>query len=285
MTLVAIFTFFRFPVIFKEVSLPPGELDKQMDHLKEQIKKWETLLDKIHRYLIESSKKGRGYSKNDIREYTAYTIKHSLFFSFNAIMTLLRHALYFYSFSLLRSLFESHITLWRICNNDIEIAKDFIRRAQIANHNISVAINIDLKESYNAYYDETLLKPIDLENGYWDKPLTEIIEIIDKMEEDSWPYHALMYLRLYSAGSEFLHPSSFSINESILIKDNNDGKQTIVFDPNLGIESAWWSAIIILDSEKWYHNLLGEEYDLELVDLKKQAMNLASKWPKRRIEN
>ncbi len=252
-----------------------------MDHLKKQISKWDCLLIKVYGALTESSAEGKSYSKDDIREYTAFTIKYSQFFTFDSIKTLFKNGLYFQSFSLLRSLFESQITLWRICNSNIDTAMEFIRRAEKASYNMSVEINIMFKEEYNDYYDKNCLTPIDIERGYWDKPLTEIIDMIDKIEEDSWPYHGLMYLRLYSAGSEYLHPSSFSIDESIFIKELANGSQTPIINAKLGFEAAWWSIIIIIDSEKWYRALLGDKYKSEFEDLKRQAMNLTSEWAKR----
>lgn len=251
-----------------------------MNDLNKQIKKWVEMLDKIYSSLISYSRKSKAYDTNNIAQFVAYTIKHSQLFTFNSIRTLIKNGQYFDSFTLLRSLFEGHITLWRICNSDPHITLEFLDKAQKTSHNFWVEINKNLKDSYNDYYDENTLIPIDIENGYWEKPLNKVVDEIDAIEENAWPYHALMSIRIYSTGSEFIHRSSYAIDQAFIVTKSNGGKKILVGNPNLAIESAWWSSIIILDSEKWYRRFLKDKYYQEFEDLKKESMKMASQWTK-----
>lgn len=251
-----------------------------MSDLSKQIKKWVEMLDKIYSSLISYSRKSKAYDTNDMAQFVAYTIKHSQFFTFDSVRTLIKNGQYFDSFSLLRALFEGHITLWRICNTELDITMQFLERAMKIRYNYLVELNKMFKDSYNDYYDENALIPIEIEKGYWEKPLNEVVDEIDAIEENAWPYHALMFIRLYSTGAEFIHRSSYAIDQAFMVTRSNRGKNIIVGNPNLAIESAWWSSIIILDSEKWYRRFLKDKYHQEFVDLKKESMKLASQWTK-----
>lgn len=258
--------------------------ETQSNDLEQKMRKWRRLLDDVKNAISNHSTHMKGYSNDDLRQYVAFTIKYSQFFTFDSIITLFIAGFYFHCFSLLRSLFESHITLWRICTNDINIAEQYISRAEIATYNISVKVNINLKESYNNYYHKSHLAAFKTKKGYWDRPLDEIVDMVDSAESEAWPYHRLMYQRLYSAGSEYLHPSSFSINESLAVKNVDDGHHAIMFKPKLGMEAAWWASVIIIDSEKWYRRLIGEKTNLKLDDLKRAAMKLVSQSMKGKTE-
>jgi hypothetical protein len=244
----------------------------------QQIDNWIKQLEDLLNLIKDNSSKSPEYDNNNIKQYLAFTIKHSQYFTFDAILTLILNGQYVDSFTLLRPFFEAHITMWRICNASSELVRDYAELSSVDDYNITVEINKLFKAKYNINYNPMQLKPIKVNHEYWDKPLIEVIDTIDKAEEESWPYHGLMFIRLYSTGSEFLHRSSYSINEGFITNAEFDKKEILISNPNMAIEAAWWASLIMIDSEKWYCKLLNCEFDSRFQALRKKSMNLASIW-------
>jgi hypothetical protein len=109
----------------------------------------------------------------------------------------------------------------------------------------------------------------------------KIAKMIDDEEGNKQPSKAFMHIRLYSTGSEFIHRSYLSFIDGFVSVDTLKAGKTIkvlIPSPIRGIETAWWSSLILFDSIKW----VAAEFDLEIGEsleaLRNKIANLSEKW-------
>jgi len=98
---------------------------------------------------------------------------------------------------------------------------------------------------------------------------------IDRGETDMEPSRGFMHVRLYSAGSEFVHRSFYSLVEGYAVYGivrNSSSRWVMAPGPARGTETAWWSSVIILDSHQWIMKLLNIDMDPIISELRKEVI-------------
>jgi hypothetical protein len=281
--------------------MPGSVADK---HVK-QLKDWCQLLSDIRQSSIElSSQFALANDSANPQHLVSSNISLAQFFTFSSITILISQAHYTDAFSLLRTLYEGHLHLWNICNGDISQAERFIHLATIQKWRIASEIkhSDDIADMKTFFSDEKMRalqkeyeaaikyfksRPGKIPRNYTDISNENLAGMIDASETSSHPlrkyihiFRRHMHIRVYSAGSEYIHRSAFGIMEGFTLIQDTDEKGAVVPFPNpsVGIETAWWSSMIMIDGLRWYAQLLNIDFPETLIELYKQTIILAVNW-------
>lgn len=267
--------------------------------LSDLLDRWVPLLDDIRSCLLSFAPDLEAHKDNtNPKHLAASELSLAQFFTFSSVAVLVAQAHHGDAFSLLRILYEGHLHLWNLCIGDEEQAERYLHLAAIQDWRIAKeAVAIEGTDLRSNYYDEARMnqlqaryeaassyfgcRPGRVPRNYTTISNGRIAELIDAAESGSRPFRQLMHIRLYSAGSEYVHRSLFGIREGFAaIERETEGNAKWVMAPNpaRGIEAAWWSGVIILDGAKWYAQLLDARVPDEMASLADREANLAAEW-------
>jgi hypothetical protein len=271
-------------------ELSPAEQDK----LKYQIAQWHQITEEIGIFVNKFTPLLKNaITMEDYRNQAITKLWFMLDSTFKSIVILNTTGHFGDSFSILRILYECHLHLWNLIKGNEEQAKKFLWISIIQNWRLInktekykdiPELNSFIKDRSDEQkreYQEAIgilkCKPNKIPGNYTPLSNKKIASLIDEKEHNLEPSKSFMHINLYSRGSEHIHRSYLSISEGFVSFDYN-GIKVLIPSPARGVETAWWSSIIVLDSMRW----MAEEFTINTdIDFKRQRdriVNLINIW-------
>lgn len=280
------------------MKLPNYINSQYFDRVVKDLPEWHALLDKIH---DEAKNLGTVLSKardrSDMRHAVTGELLLAQFFTFNSIRILVQAAHFADAYSLLRVLYEAHLHLWNLTFGPQEDLERFVHLGNIQDWRITnealqvpgadfthTGLTPERLARMRQQYDSAIVyfnaRPGKIPRNYTTTAPETFAREIDEAENSGRPFRQLMHVRLYSAGSEYIHRSLFGIREGYAaIQDVTEaGGYTLAPNPDRGIECSWWASHIMLDCVDWQFKLLDQETPTTMEDLRTETRKLAVKW-------
>lgn len=277
---------------------PPEFIKRDKENeLMLALSEWHQLLFSIRDQTKNHTNLFSAINKQSNREVALSELTLAQFFTFSSITNLIDCAHYADAYGLLRTLFEGHLHIWNLYIGDKETTDRFTHLSAIQEWRIaSEALAVEGTRLGSLYYtDERLLliktkyeeaivyfncKKGKIPRNYISLTPLQIATQIDEKESLGKPFRQLMSLRLYSAGSEYVHRSLFGIREgyaAIERKSDTTSYYSLAPNPFRGLEASWWSTVIFIDGIDWYLRVLERPMPTVFHELRMRATELAAK--------